>query len=214
MEKKDSDPEALLMRHRLPDRLLHWIMALCVLILMGTAFLPILGLKFPWVGIHWITGLALTVALLLHLLRSLSWSRLKPMWLGPRDIRDAMATIAWFLRFRPSAPLPGKYSPAQKFIHLVFAALILAAVVTGLLMMVKVDTPLWKRNPYLLSADTWGVVYVVHGGAAVILITVIMLHVYFALRPEKRFYLCSMIRGWISRDMFEKNHDPDRWEYK
>jgi len=193
---------------------LHWIIAVCVLTLMGTALLPILGIKFSWVSPHWITGLALTAAVLVHLLRSLEWSRLKRMWLGPRDIRDALATLAWFFRLRPSAPLPGKYSPAQKLIHLAFAVLVLAAIVTGLLMMVKVETPLWKRDPYLFSAATWGVIYVVHGAAAMILISVIMLHVYFALRPEKRFYLRSMIQGWISRDMFEKNHNPDRWEYK
>ena len=204
----------LIIRHRLPDRALHWIMAVCVLTLMGTALLPILGMKFSWVTAHWITGLALTAAVLIHLLRSLPWSRLKRMWLGPRDLRDALITLAWFFRLRRGVPLPGKYSPAQKLIHLGFAVLILAAIVTGLLMMVKIDTPLWKRNPYLFHADSWGLIYVVHGSAAVILITVIMLHVYFALRPEKRFYLRSMIQGWISRDMFEKNHDPDRWEYK
>lgn len=204
----------ILIRHSLPDRVLHWIMACCVLTLMGTAMLPILGIKFSWVTTHWITGLVLTAAVLMHLLRSLHWSRLKRMWLGPRDIRDALETLAWFFRLRNSAPRPGKYSPAQKFIHFAFAVLILAAIVTGLLMMVKIDTPLWKRDPYLFSAATWGIIYVIHGVAAVILITVIMLHVYFALRPEKRFYLRAMIQGWISREMFEKNHDPDRWEFK
>jgi cytochrome b subunit of formate dehydrogenase len=198
----------------LPDRVLHWIMACCVLTLMGTALLPILGIKFSWVTAHWITGLVLTAAVFMHLLRSLHWSRLKQMLLGPRDLRDALATLAWFIRFRHSAPRPGKYSPAQKFIHLAFAGLILAAIVTGLLMMVKIDTPLWQRDPYLFSAATWGVIYLIHGAAAVILITVIMLHVYFALRPEKRCYLRAMIQGWISREMFEKNHDPDRWEFK
>ena len=33
-------------RHHLVDRLYHWLMAASVLILMGTAFLPILGYKF------------------------------------------------------------------------------------------------------------------------------------------------------------------------
>lgn len=135
------------------------------------------------------------------------------MWLGTTDIGEVFATLAWFFKFRKSVPKPGKYSPAQKIIHHIFALMILTAVVTGLLMMVKIDTPLWKRNPYMLSSDTWGIIYVLHGSVAVILITVIMLHVYFALRPEKRFYLRSMILGWISRDMFEKNHDPDRWEF-
>ena len=33
-------------RHKLADRLYHWIMALAVVSLMTTAFLPILGIKF------------------------------------------------------------------------------------------------------------------------------------------------------------------------
>ena len=203
----------ILIRHRLPDRVLHWIMAICVLTLMGTALLPILGIKFSWVTSHWVTGLALTAVVLIHILRSLRWRRLKRMWLGTADIREVFATLAWFFKLRSSVPKPGKYSPAQKIIHHVFSLLVLTAVVTGLLMMVKIDTPFWKRNPYTFSSDTWGIIYVLHGSAAVILITVIMLHVYFALRPEKRFYLRSMILGRISRDMFEKNHDPDRWEF-
>jgi len=81
-------------------------------------------------------------------------------------------------------------------------------------MMVKIETPFWQRDPYFFTASTWGIIYLLHGLAAVILITVIMLHVYFALRPEKRCYLRSMITGLITREMFEKNHDPERWEYK
>lgn len=211
MKKNDSDPN-LLIRHRLPDRVLHWIMAACVLTLMGTALLPIIGIKFPWVTTHWITGLVLAAAVLIHILRSLRWPRLKRMGLGTADIREVLETLGWFFKVRKSVPRPGKYSPAQKIIHHLFALLLLTAVVTGLLMMAKIETPLWRRNPYMLSSDTWGIIYVLHGATAVILITVIMLHVYFALRPEKRFYLRSMIQGWISRDMFEKNHDPDRWE--
>jgi len=44
-----------IVRHASADRLLHWIMAACVLTLLGTAFLPIVGVKFEWVTIHWIT---------------------------------------------------------------------------------------------------------------------------------------------------------------
>ena len=203
-----------LIRHRLTDRVLHWIMAACVLTLMGTAFLPILGMKFSWVTVHWITGLILTVTMSVHVVRSLGWRRLKQMWFGPRDLKDMCAALAWFFKFRQAAPKSGKYSPAQKLIHHGIAVLILTAVITGLLMMVKIDTPFWERDPYLFSAATWGVIYLLHGLAAVILITVIMLHIYFALRPEKRCYLQSMIFGSISQEMFEKNHDPERWGYE
>ncbi len=60
----------LITRHAPIDRVFHWITALAVLLLLGSAFLPILGLKFSWVPLHWITGLVLTVAVLFHLVRS------------------------------------------------------------------------------------------------------------------------------------------------
>ena len=34
----------------------------------------------------------------------------------------------------------------------------------------KVDTPFWQRDPYWLSTDAWGVVYAIHGVAAMALI--------------------------------------------
>ena len=36
-------------RHAGPDRLIHWLIALSVLVLLATGFLPILGVDFDWV---------------------------------------------------------------------------------------------------------------------------------------------------------------------
>jgi cytochrome b subunit of formate dehydrogenase len=58
------------------------------------------------------------------------------------------------------------------------------------------------------------VVYVVHGLSALMLITMVMTHVYFALRPEKAMFLRSMVRGWITRGEYETMHDPQRWQVK
>lgn len=201
----------ILIRHKLVDRLLHWVMALCVMILMATAFLPIYEIDFSWVTPHWITGVVLTMAILLHILRSLFWFRLKRMWFGLRDFKDTFRTLAWFFRIKQSVLKPGKYSPAQKMIHHAFSLVVLTAVVTGLLMMFKVDTPFWERDPYIFSSDTWGFIYVLHGFSSLFLITMIMVHIYFALRPEKRLYLRAMVFGWISHEEFINNHDPERW---
>ena len=62
-----------LTRHALADRLLHWCMAIGTLILLGTAFLPILGIEFAWVTIHWVSGIALTVFLIAHTVRAAFW---------------------------------------------------------------------------------------------------------------------------------------------
>ena len=79
------------------------------------------------------------------------------------------------------------------------------------LMLAKVDTPLWRRNPYLLEASTWGVVYVLHGAAALLTLTLTMAHVYFSLLPEKRAYLRAMIGGQMTREAAAEFHDPRRW---
>jgi hypothetical protein len=38
-----------------------------------------------------------------------------------------------------------------------------------------------------------------------------MMHVYFGLRPEKRDITKSMIFGWMDRDFYLQEHDPERW---
>ena len=58
---------SIIIRHTLTDRLFHWSMALCVLVLLATAFLPIIGIKFKWVTIHWVSGLILTAVVLFHI---------------------------------------------------------------------------------------------------------------------------------------------------
>lgn len=202
-----------IVRHALADRVLHWLMAAAVLVLLGTAFLPILGLEFTWVAIHWSTGLLLAALVLIHIVRAVFWQRLKAVWIGIEDIRDGLSIVAATLRLGDGAiRKPGKYSFAQKLIHLAFTVVVLAAVVTGGFMMVKVDTPWWDRDPYWLSDATWGTIYVVHGLAALSLITMVMTHIYFALRPEKLVFLRSMLRGWITRAEYTRQHDPARWE--
>lgn len=200
------------MRHALIDRLFHWVSAACVLTLLGTAFLPILGFNFGWVTIHWITGLVLAAAVVFHIVRVLVGSKLRAMWVGGADIRDAVAVASATLRREAVEIKTGKYSFAQKVIHHTFALVVLSTLVTGGLMLLRIDTPWWRRNPYVLPDSTWGIVYVLHGLAALLLVTMVMMHVYFALRPEKLLFTRSMIRGWITRQEFNEHHDPKRWQ--
>ena len=78
-------------------------------------------------------------------------------------------------------------------------------------MLTKIDTPWWKRNPYWLGDNAWGLVYVAHDLVALCLVSIVMVHVYFALRPEKLFFTRSMIFGWITRREFQEHHDAERW---
>ena len=201
-----------IVRHALADRVFHWIGAICVLTLLGTAFLPILGLEFGWVTIHWMTGLVLMAAVLFHIVRVLMRGTFGSMWIGRADVADAVDVMKSTLKRTLPTRLPGKYSVAQKLIHHAFAVVVLTTLVTGGMMLARIDTPWWKRNPYLLPDATWGIVYVLPGLAALLLVTMVMMHIYFALRPEKLKFTRAMIRGWITRREFDEHHDPNRWQ--
>ena len=66
-----SSAEAVgrIQRHKLVDRIYHWVMAICILTLLATSLLPIVGWKFAWLTIHWITGLIVTAAVIFHIIR-------------------------------------------------------------------------------------------------------------------------------------------------
>jgi cytochrome b subunit of formate dehydrogenase len=58
---------------------------------------------------------------------------------------------------------------------------------------------------------TWGLTYLLHGLAGVSLIMLIMIHIYFALRPEKLVITKSMVFGTLDREHYTQHHDPERW---
>jgi cytochrome b subunit of formate dehydrogenase len=179
-------------RHRLPDRLFHWVMAAAVVVLGATAFLPILGVRFEWVPIHWIAGVVLTLAVLFHLYRVFAVHGLGGMSPGADDLREVLRGAVG----KDSSDLsPAKYDALQKGYHTATAMTVLALVGTGLVMLAKIDTSFWKRNPSIMTDQSWGVVYVVHGGAAMVLLFLFLLHLYFSLIPEHRAFLQSMIAG-------------------
>ncbi len=190
-------------RHHLIDRIYHWLMALCVFVLLATAFLPILGIKFEWVDIHWMTGVVLAFIVLVHIVRALFWQDWRAMVIDGADIRSMASGMN---------AKPGKYNPLQKLYHLGVAVFLLGIIGSGLLMLLKIDTPFWRRNPYWFSNETWGYIYALHGLAAMAMVTMIIIHVYFAIRPEEWYLTRSMFRGWITRKEYGDHHDTNRWQ--
>jgi cytochrome b subunit of formate dehydrogenase len=135
------------------------------------------------------------------------------MMIWIEDGRDLLLDIRYTLSGGATpAVRPGKYNALQKLYHLGAAVLILATGATGLLMLLKIDTPVWRRDPYWFSSDTWGIIYAIHGLAAMAIVTVLMIHVYFALRPDEWYLTRSMFRGWISRKEYFDHHDGERWK--
>ena len=164
-------------RHKLPDRVFHWTMAVLVIILLCTAFLPILGIKFNWVPTHWISGVLLTTAVMFHLYRALFVHGISTMLPNVNDVRATLGN-------GPANDV-GKYDLNQKLYHWS----------VSLIMLAKIDTPFWDRDPSILSDWNWGVVYSLHGAASMLLIFFFILHIYFALLPEHRQLLVAMVFG-------------------
>lgn len=187
-----------IIRHQLIDRLFHWFFAISILTLLLTGLLPVFGFNASLIFIHWLTGIVLTALLLVHICRSVFWKKLSRIWFSRADMN--------LKRSRH-----GKFSLAQKLMHQFISLLTIGAIITGIIMMVRIDTPLFERDPYWLNAGTWGLVYFIHGLVALLFVSTLMLHIYFSLRPESRMYLRSMFKGWISDDEYKQKHDPDLW---
>jgi len=202
-------------RHSLVARAFHWIMAASMFTLLFTAFLPKVGIQFDWVTYHWLAGAVLTVSVVFHIFHASFFLDFWSIWPDKIDLRDAQRRILRFM----GKPVPpperfAKYPLENKLYHGAIIVAGLSVIVTGVFMMSRVRTIFFPRNPYLFSDMSWGMMYVLHGLAGVGLIALIMVHVYFGIRPEKRPITKSMIFGWMSRDFYLEEHDPNRWVIK
>ena len=199
-------------RHSLAARLFHWIMALAMLALLFTAFLPKVGVQFNWVTYHWIAGLVLTGSIIFHIIHASFFLDFWSIWPDKIDLQDSWKRTLRF--FGRPAPLPrksGKYPFDNKLYHGVIVLCGLAVMVTGIFMMFRVRTGILPRNPYLFGDMSWGLMYVMHGLAGGALIALVVVHIYFAVRPEKLPITYSMVFGSMKRDFYLEEHDPERW---
>jgi cytochrome b subunit of formate dehydrogenase len=200
-------------RHSLVARLFHWVMAAAMFTLLFTAFLPKIGIQFDWVTYHWIAGAVLTVSIIFHVIHASFWLDFWSIWPDKADLQDAGRRVRRFFG-RPAAP-PRKFSKyplENKLYHGAIIAAGLSAILTGVFMMSRVRTIFFPRNPYLFGDMTWGLMYVLHGLAGVGLIALVMVHVYFAIRPEKLDITKSMIFGSMKREFYLEHYDPERWK--
>lgn len=189
-----------LQRHAGADRFFHWATAATMFVLLGTSLLPIVGIRFAWLVPHWVSGLVLTVLVFFHVFRAVRVLNLKAIRLQGADFAELKGAK------------PGKYSLAQKGMHQAWMLVVLVAIATGLVLMVKAGVPFLARNPYLLSLPSWGVLTLLHDLAALGAVFLVIVHVYFGLLPEKRHYLQAMLRGRVSRSALAKDHDLSKVE--
>jgi cytochrome b subunit of formate dehydrogenase len=199
-------------RHSLVARAFHWVMAAAMFTLLFTAFLPKVGVQFNWVTYHWIAGTVLTVAILFHIIHASLWLDFWAIWPDKADLVDMTKRVRRFMG--QPAPPPrrfAKYPLENKLYHGAIIATGLSAIGTGVFMMFRIRTVFFPRNPYLFGDMTWGLMYVLHGLAGIGLIALVMVHVYFAVRPEKLNITKSMIFGSMNREFYLKHYDPQRW---
>jgi cytochrome b subunit of formate dehydrogenase len=199
-------------RHSLVARLFHWIMAAAMFTLLFTAFLPKVGVQFDWVTYHWIAGTILSVSIIFHIIHASFWLDFWAIWPDKEDLVDASRRVRRFMGLPATPPRRfAKYPLENKLYHGAILVTGLSAIGTGVFMMFRVRTIFFPRNPYLFSDMTWGLMYVLHGLAGVGLIALIMVHVYFAVRPEKLDITKSMIYGTMRREFYLTHYDPQRW---
>ena len=61
-----------------------------MLVLLGTGFLPIVGLEFAWLNIHWIAGLILILCILYHIVHASFFLDFWSIWILPGDLKEAV----------------------------------------------------------------------------------------------------------------------------
>ena len=202
-------------RHSTASRAFHWLTAVSMLVLLVTAFFPVAGIQFAWVTIHWVAGIALTLLIIYHIVRATTKQDWRSVWIGKPEIRQAADSVRKFLSRRPAKEdFSGKYTLDQRVYHTAVTVVSLGAIITGLLMMVRIDTWFWESNPYFLSDATWGLMFVLHGLCGVGLVTLVIAHIYFAVRPEKRWMTRSMFKGWITREEYLAHYDHRLWNVR
>ena len=207
-----TDVPARIVRHTSAARFFHWVMAAAMIALLITGFFPIVGIQFPWVTIHWISGVLLTISILYHIVHATFFLDFWSIWILPADLQEAWQRVRHQMgQETPAIRKHGKYPLDHKLYHMAVTVAGLAVIGTGLVMMLRIDGALWPRNPYFLSDATWGLMYVLHGLGSVLFVTLTLTHIYFAIRPEKLWITKSMIFGYVDRDRYLEHHDPQRW---
>jgi formate dehydrogenase subunit gamma len=270
-QRTTGTPERVL-RHKLVDRIYHWVMAITVLTLLFTALVPLtremlstgawptravafgetilFGLPIDWLTVHWVAGFVLIFVIIYHIIRASIWLSFKSMLVGPSDAVATVKAATWMMGKEGAQPVkPGKYPLAQKLYHHGIAFMMIVLCVTGFLMIRKIIIPpfinqwwvtgpvgtaiewvnglgyfqipnwvtlYWKRDPYWFgqaaSAEVWGWIYVLHGAGALFALSLIMLHIYFGIRPDKFWISRSMFVGWIYGRDYREKFDQKRWK--
>lgn len=188
-------------RYSMIARINHWIVAVSFVLLMLS------GLSLFHPNLYWLAGLfggGATVRWLhpwIGLVLAVSFAALfvRFFWNNLPEVTDAVwvARIRDVLRAREDRlPEIGKYNAGQKFVFWAQAVLVCTLFVTGL--------GLWERGlPYLegllgfkATIEQIRIAALLHAAAAVLAITIWVIHVYAAIWVRGTF--AAMTRGFVT----------------
>ena len=117
-------------RHSRVARAFHWLMAASMFTLLFTAFLPKVGVEFPWVTYHWIAGTVLTASVVFHVIHASFWLDFWSIWPDKTDLQDAVTRVRRFVGQSVAPPRRfAKYPLENKGFH---GAIIAAGLASGL----------------------------------------------------------------------------------
>ena len=207
----EVDVPEKVVRHTGAARIFHWVMAASMLVLLATGFLPIIGLEFAWLSIHWISGVILILCILYHIVHASFFLDFWSIWILPSDLKEAVQRTKRQLGQSVDVGKHGKYPLDHRLYHLAVSIFGLIVSATGIVMMVRIDNPILARNDTLFTDPNWGIVYTLHGFSAVLFVLLTISHIYFAIRPDKLWMTKAMIFGWVSRADYLAHHDPKKW---
>jgi formate dehydrogenase subunit gamma len=198
-----------LRRFVVPERLSHWLYALCFIAAFVTGLLMwipatriwLAGDRYPLSQYHGYVGTAMVLLPLILMLV------LAPRRLGG-DIREVdnwsgedrhwfrLAVRGYTLRGRAMPP-QGRFNAGQKLNVVIVAAMAIGFAATGGILMHKQDVA-----PWLVSRALW--LHTILAVLAIALFAGHLAHVF--LTKHGRTYLWGMVWGWIPEDLARERH--------
>jgi cytochrome b subunit of formate dehydrogenase len=147
------------------------------------------------------------------------------MWFGRDDAADLWVRVQNFVGATEEYPKQFKYPSAQKLLHWSVTGATLGLILTGLVLLRRVQTPIWAatREFSVLGVEfglggatvgSMGLVpwsFVLHDFLAVAVLALVMGHVYFALRPREWAITRSMVTGTVPARAYAEKYSPSSW---
>ncbi|WP_245669647.1 formate dehydrogenase subunit gamma [Desulfuribacillus alkaliarsenatis] len=203
-----------ILRQSLSNRIVHWVSAISILMLIITGFgqMPLYGryLVVQPPGTRWLTSYEITLymhyifaaVLLFIIFYHLAYHFLrKEFHILPKkgDLKASFEIIKAMILRRPE-PASEKYLPEQRLAYAYFAFAIAMVVITGIFKVIKNIQGVNVSNSLIL----WGAQ--LHNLATMLIILGIIMHLAaFAFKANRKM-LSGMFTGYVNKEYVQERH--------